>query len=879
MKPFQFKSLLPHVIAVLIFLFVTIIFCKPGLESNVVLNQSDGTAWFGMSHQSMEYKKEHGHIPLWNTNMFCGMPNYQIAMEGKWSPFSLIDSIFQLGLPQPFNFFYLACICFYFLCICLGIRPFAAIIGSIAFAFSTYSPIIITAGHVSKMMALAYSPALIGSVILIFNRKYWLGFILTAIFTALQIGQSHQQISYYLFIVLMIMTISYFIQYLKLKELSHFSKSVGLILIAGIIGVACNALSLMTSLDYSKESKRGGQLVMNANEKSFSNSELKDGKTVGLSKDYAFMWSYGKAETWTLMFPGVLGYGSHQAERDGEYYVFPKIKDNGPLVNYLNENLPQFPADQIANQMNGAIYWGSQPFTNGPIYLGAIVCFLFIFGLFYLDGKHKWWILTTCVLSILLSWGDNFKDFNYFIFDHFPLYNKFRVPTMILVIPQLLFPIMASLVVDKLISDETRSGWKSFKYAGISTLIIFSLISIFYFSSDFSKENKARTTEFNSIIKSGSPDIQNKLQQLDEKYKPSIDNQIYEGMFSNISRDPNITDPTRATREFVSALKKERASFLLNDIIRSLILVLLAGVLIALYLKGKINSIIMIIGLTLFCSFDLLQFGMNYLNDKSFDYKESHEESQFPMSNADKQILLDKDPNYRVFNSTTGLDECKTSYYHRSIGGYHPAKLGIYDDLIANQFKGNINMSVLNMLNTKYIIQQQGNDKVAQLNTGALGNVWFVKAANFVKGPVNEMRAITNFNPKDTAIIDESYKSLVSAFTAPDSSENIKMTAFDNDTISYESNTKSNHVAIFSEMYYKDWKVYIDNKPSEYFKANYVLRGMMIPAGNHKIVFIFEPKSYYQGVQISSISSWLLTLLFIGIISMLLLKKKKEQTN
>ncbi len=872
MNRISFKSILPHIIAFAIFLLTTLIFCKPAIESGVVLKQGDVTSWQGMSHQSIEYAEKNGHFPLWTVSMFSGMPSYQIAMKGPWSPVSIFDKITQFGLPQPFNFFFLACISFYFMCICLGITPFAAIIGSLAFAFSSYNPIIVTAGHNTKMLALAYAPAVIGAVVLIFNKKYLWGFALAALFTALEIAQGHQQISYYLFLVLGIMGISYLIHFLKNRETKHAFRSIGLILIAGLIGVASNALILMTTYDYAKDSKRGGQLVMD--QKSNSKDKISGEKTTGLSKDYAFMWSYGISETWSLMFPGVMGFGSHQAERDGDVYIFPKIKDNGPLVNYMTENLPQLPADQVASQMNGAIYWGDQPFTNGPVYLGAIICFLFLFGMFYLDGKHKWWILTASILAIMLSWGDNFKSFNYFMFDYFPLYNKFRVPTMILVIPQLLFPIMASLVLNKLINKQEETDWKKFKLAAIATAVVFGLIGFFYSTSDFSKENTERTFAFNNILKSNSPNMQVQMQELDQKFKPSIDNQIYEAMVSNIGRDASAGDPTIAARSFVSALHKERASFLYDDIIRSLILVALAMALIAMFIKKKINAMIMIVGITILSTADLLQFGMNYLNDKSFEAKADAEANSFPLTPADQQILADKDPNYRVFN-TSSMEEAKTSYYHKSIGGYHPAKLGIYDDLIAYQFKGNINMSVVNMLNAKYFIQQQENGKIAQQNPGALGNVWFVEGVQYVKGPANEMRALDNFNPKDTAIVDESFKNTVGNFSAPDSLASIKQTSFDNDAITYESNSSTSNIAVFSEVFYKDWFAYVDGKKTPYFKTNYVLRGLNVPSGKHKIEFKFEPAVYFLGSKINAIASWLVLIILLAAIG-LAFKKNKE---
>ena len=872
MKQFNFKSLVPHIIAVAIFLLITVIFCKPALESGIVLKQGDVIGWHGMSHQSFEYKEQHGHFPLWVTNMFGGMPGYQIAMEGAWSPLSLTDRVIQLGLPEPMNFFFLACICFYFLCICIGVRPLASIIGALAFAYCSFSPIIISAGHNTQMLALAYAPAVMGAAILIFDKKYLIGFSLMALLTALQIGQGHQQISYYLFLVLAFMSVSYFIYYLKSKQTVHFFKSIGLIAIAGIIGVAANALVLMTTFDYSKESKRGGQLVMDS--KLNAKDAVKNGKTTGLTKDYAFMWSYGKAETWSLMFPGVMGYGSHQAERDGDVDIFPKINEDGNLIKYVNENLPPGAAEQIANQMNGTIYWGDQPFTSGPVYLGAIICFLFLFGMFYLDGKHKWWILTASVFAILLAWGDHLAGFNYFMFDHFPLYNKFRVPTMTLVIPQLLFPIIAALVLNKLITNDDAGAWKKFQLTAIATLAAFVLISLFYVSSDFSKENKQRTNAFNSIYNAKPADMNEKLKQLDEQYKPLIDNQIYEGMTSNFNQSSS-ADATKKAREFLSALRKDRAAFLLSDIIRSLLFVLIGAGLIALYLNKKINVMIMIIGVTSLSTIDLLQFGMKYLNDKSFESKDNYEANEFPLSDADRKIMEDKDPNFRVMN-TSSLEESKTSYYHKSIGGYHPAKIGIYDDLMAYQLSGRPNMNVINMLNTKYFIQEQGNNKIASINPTALGNAWFVKGVKYVKGPMQEMKALDTFNPSDTAVIDDVYAPIIKSFLPTDSAASIKMTSFDNDAITYQTNTTANHLALFSEIYYKDWKAYIDGKNVDFAKANYVLRAMVIPAGNHKIEFKFEPAIFFLGKNISNIASWLVLLILIVAIAV---EFKRSNTN
>lgn len=856
----KLKPILPHLIAIIVFLLVAVIFCKPALESGIVLKQGDVTGWQGMSHQSYVYKEAHGHVPLWITSMFSGMPAFQVAIEGAYHPLHLIDRTFQLWLPKPINFFFLACISFYFLCICMKIRPWAAIAGAIGFAYCSFSPIIITAGHETQMYALAYCPAVIGAVILLLDKKYLSGFILTTLFTALQINMGHQQISYYLFLILIAMVIAYAIRAIKNGEVASLAKSSVLMITAAIIGVAVSAITLMTVYDFSKESKRGGQLVMDNTQ---SHEKIKDGKTTGLTKDYAFMWSYGKGETFSLMFPGVMGYGTHVAERDGETYVFPKLDEHSHLAQFLEKklNLSEEQATNFALQQSTALYWGNQPFTNGPIYLGAIICFLFLFGMFYLDNKHKWWILAISIFAILLAWGHNFKAFNYFMFDHFPLYNKFRVPTMTLVIPQILFPIIAALVLNKLANDDKTNIWPALKKGLMATGVVFIAGLLFYATQDFSKENRNRTNQFNAIIKEGGNDMQQKLASLNNTERPLIDNQLYEGVYSSLQQDP---DAQRKSRELVSALRKDRASKMLGDWTRSLVYVLIAAGIIIFYDKKRFNPVWMQTGIALLITVDLLSFGSKYLNEQSFDSADDHEATEFPMTTADEQILKDTDPNYRVFNTTRGLDESRTSYYHKSIGGYHPAKLGIYDDLIQYQLSGSPNPQVLNMLNTRYIIQQQGNDVVAVRNPYALGNAWFVKGIRFVNGPVEEMKALNTLNTADSAVADISYQSLVKDVVAPDSTSTIIMSKFDNDTIVYNTHSTGNLVAVFSEIYYKDWKAYLDGKPVPYFRANYVLRAMVVPAGDHSIEFRFEPSVYFRGDRISQASGWLVFILTIG---------------
>ncbi len=872
MKKINFKALLPHVIAVGIFLVVTLVFCKPALESGVVLKQSDISSWEGMSKQSYEYKEKNGHFPLWVTSMFGGMPAYQIAVDGYWSPIGYIDKTLQLWLPKPLNFFFLACISFYFLCVSLKIRPYASILGALGFAFCTFSPIIITAGHDTQMLTLAYTPALVGAVWLIFDKKYFIGFTLTALFTTLQISQGHQQISYYAFIILAIMTAFFIINSVRLKDTSSLIKTLSLVVLAGLFGVATNAITLFPTYDYAKYSKRGGQLQMDEGNK--KNEKVIDGKTTGLSKEYAFQWSYGKMETMSLMFPGVKGYGAYYAQRDGESYLFPQLKDDAHVVSYMANIFPQAPADQIAQQMSQSLYWGDQPFTNGPVYLGAAICFLFIFGMFYLDGKHKWWIFAASLLGILLALGSNFDAFNSFMFNNVPLYNKFRVPTMALVIPQILFPIMAALVLNKLMDNTDIEAWKKFKLGIIATAAVFVTGFAYYATSDFGNENKARTAAFNSLWEAKPADFQNKYAALNEQFKGQRDNQVYENWVLQLQQNP---DAAKVAKGIVNELKKDRASMLLTDIFRSLLFVLITAGLIALYIKKKINVLLMVAGVTLVASIDLLLMGAHYLNAKSFDNKDNYQSVEFPLTNADKTILEDKDPNYRVFNMSVGspFEESKTSYYHKSIGGYHAAKMGIYDDLSSNQMSGRPNPAVLNMLNAKWIITGEGDKIQAVRNPDALGNAWFVKGITFVKGPVAEMKALNNLNTKDSAVIDESFKTQVTAFEPSDSTASIKQTFFDNEAITYESNSNKNNIAVFSEIFYKDWHAYIDGKIAPVIKANYVLRALVIPAGKHKIEFKFEPAIFNLSSKVSGAAGWLLFALLVIFIIMQLKQKNK----
>lgn len=866
MKNFNFKNLLPHIIAIVVFLLVTVIFCKPALESGVVMQQSDYAQADAMKHQSVQYREAHGVYPLWVTSMFCGMPAYNIIYEGAYSPLITVDKFFQLWLPKPLNFFFLSCISFYFLCICFRIRPYVAILGSLAFAFSSFNPILAAAGHDTELLALAYAPALIGGIILIFDKKYISGFVLTALFATMHLMQNHQQISYYTLIIIAIMTIFFAIKWIKEKDTKHLVKALPLALGAALIGVMINAILLLPVMDYAKYSKRGGQLVMDNKVDSKTNTINKN-KTIGLTREYAFQWSYGKMESLSLLFPGITGYGSHFSQRDEEYSIFPMLSETSNVSNSIQENATKLhiQEDQAANyatNLSGSVYWGDKPFTVGSVYLGASICFLFILGLFVLDSKHKWWILTASIFGVILAMGKNFPAINNFLFDFLPLYNKFRTPEMALVIPQILFPVLAVLATQKVLDNDDALLVKSFRLSVFTMAGIFVIAGLLYFTLDYSKENKERTNAVNAVFATPDSTINIKMQEINQKYEPQVDNRVYENFLQQSKGD------TKVARAVVSALRKDRQSFFGNDILHSLLFVALTIVLIGLFVYKKFNALIVLIGLPLLTLFDLIPFDMHYINEKTFDNAEKYHANEFPESDADKLILKDKDPNFRVFNVTGGdpFQEAKTSYFHKSIGGYHPAKLGIFDDLITYQLSGQPNYNVLNMLNTRYIIQQnqKGDNTVAQINMQALGNCWFVKGVKYVNGPIEEMRALDNFDPKDTAVIDNSFKAVINGFVPADSVSTIQQTAFDNMAIKYESHSNAANLAVFSEIYYKDWNAYIDGKEAPIAKANYVLRALLIPAGKHTIEFKFEPKIYKISYNISLFATWLLVAILIA---------------
>jgi hypothetical protein len=841
MKNLNFKKLLPHIVAVVIFLIVAVVYCKPALQGKVV-SQHDVQGWRGMSQQSVEFKEKYGHYPLWSNSMFSGMPAYQIALDARNNvSVGYIQSILTLGLPIPISFFFLACICFYFLCVVAGANPWVSILGGLAYAYSTFDPIIIAVGHNTQMISIGYAPAVLAGLLLLFQKKYWYGFGITALFSALLIMQNHVQIVYYTLIMAAILTIAFLVKSYKEKEMSVAFKGAALGLLAGIIGLACSAVTMMPTYEYAKESMRGGRSELTTG--------AKDIKTKGgLDKDYAFRYSFGFGETLTFMVPGLYG-GSNGGD---EYKAPTKFTDKFSELGV--------PEEQAIQYENGSSYWGDQPLTSGPVYLGAIVCLLFIFGMVYLKSWHKWWLLAASVLGVVLAWGANLKGFNYFLFDYLPFYSKFRAPTMALVIPQLCFPLVGVLALSKLAFHDFNltEAWKKLKLTAIITGAILVLLVGFYMTASFSG---ASDKGFRDNIK------QNVLHQVPagQQAPPQLEQQA-----------------EQISRGVITVLQSDRKSLMGGDLLRSFILIALATVLLGLFIKKKITATILIASLIFLNGFDLLGVAQRYLNTEKF-VDEGDFESAFTPTEADLQIMKDPDhANFRVFNQTVDVfNDASTSFHHNSVGGYHPAKLDLYNDIIANQLsKGN--MAVFNMLNTKYFITQnpQNGKPMAQLNPNALGNVWLAKGIKYVNTANEEMAALDNTDLKDTAVVENKFKAQIKQSPVPDSAAFIKLDQNLNDKIDYTFHSTTPQFAVFSEVYYPlGWDAYIDGQKADYLKTDYVLRGMYIPAGDHKIEFRFEPKSFTTGRMISIIANILVFLVLIGAIIFYANKKRKPDAH
>lgn len=822
------KKAIPHIAAIGIFLLVAVIYCKPVLQGKA-LYQHDNLGWKGMAQQSFEFKEKYGHFPLWTNSMFSGMPAYQIALSATNNiNFNYISHVIELGLPKPINFFFLACLSFYILGLVVRLNPWIAVLSALAYAYSTYDPIIVAVGHDTKMLAIGYAPFIIAGLILLYEKRYWWGVPLMAIGLSIQLGTSHLQIVYYTMLIAGALTLGYLIESIKTRKIGSFVKSTAIAAILAVICLGVNALNLLLTNEYAKETMRGKTSELkNANDRNVTKG--------GLDKDYAFQWSYGIGETFTLINPSYAGGGTGPHQHTTSDFA-DRLMEAG------------YPDDAAIRMANGSGYFGEQPTTYGPVYLGAVVCFLVILGMFTLRGWFKWWLIGISAFAIILAWGKNLESVNYFLFDYLPMYKKFRVPTVGLFIPQFCFALLAGLSAQQFLFGETDRAvlWKKLKQGGLVTGAVLVVLLLIYFSSNFTGSSDARLREnFSNAM----------LQQLSRGAKPTPQMQQQAAEFG---------------RSFTKALQADRKSWYIGDWARSLLFIGLSFLALFAFVRGKIKRNVAIIALVLLSSLDLLLVGRRYLNDDDFVEPAALEEN-FAMTPAD--VMIKKDTAYfRVFNETQDpYNESQTSYYHNSIGGYSPAKLSIYQDIMENQLaKGNMN--VFDMLNTKYFIvnNEQLGRPVAQVNPGAYGPAWFVKSIKYVRNAKEEMAALDSTNLRDTAIIQEAFRNGVKAPPQYDSTATIQLVANKNDTVIYRTSAPTPQFAVLSEVYYdKGWNAYLDGQKTDYVKVNYVLRGISVPAGQHTIEFRFEPSAYRLGNTLVMISSIVLLLIVIVCIYMI----------
>jgi hypothetical protein len=824
------KKYLPHLIAVAAFVVITMIYFSP-LFNGKELRQSDINNWKGMSKEIMDFKEKSGEDTYWTNSMFGGMPGYQIAAVYSANLIQYIDKVITLGLPAPANYLFLFMVGFYFLLITLKVDNKIAIVGSIAFAFNCYFLIAIEAGHNTKAHAIGFMAPVVAGIILSYRGKYLLGAAITSLFLALELYANHLQITYYLMLTVIIFVILEFVRAYKEKKITGFIKSTAFLGIGAALAVLSSITNLWATQEYGKYSTRGpSELTSN-----------KENQTTGLDRDYITDWSYGIGETITLFIPDFKGGASE-----------PISKNNKDALKDVDPNFKQYVG-------SFGSYFGDQPFTLGPYYIGAIIILLFVIGAFVVEGSIKWWLLSATALSILLSWGKNFMGFTNLFLDFVPGYDKFRAVAMILVIAAFAVPLLAIIAVNKMVTENDffKKYKKKLIYSLGGVLGIAFLITVapgmftgFYTSNEYDQVAQSVKGQ------------QNSQELLDS---------------------------------FFSAVSSAREHIVKSDALRTLMLLLFTSVLIWTFLKFRYKKEFFIFGLLALILIDLAPVGRRYLQEDDF-VKKSANAIPYPMTLADQYILQDTSPSYRVLNiAVNTFNDASTSYYHQSIGGYHGAKLKRYKEVIDSCLteelavlrmvmqkpdssnEGTIySQPVINMMNTKYIVYNA--EAPPLLNRGALGNAWFVNSVKMVPNADAEIVAIKNFDPRSTAFVDQKFEDKLKGFNiqGADSASSIILTKYKPNHLTYQASASAEKLAVFSEIYYdKGWNAYVDGKPADYFRANYILRAMRVPQGNHTIEFKFEPKVITTGEKVSFAGS-LIILLFVAFAVWSDLKKKPE---
>lgn len=791
------KKVLWIALCIVAFAIITLVYFSPVLQGKR-LKQHDIEMYKGMSQEIVDFKAKTGEQSLWTNSMFGGMPAWNIGVPQNSNLFVYVNKLLRLRLPSSLGAVFISMLGFFILLLVLDCSIWISFIGALAYGFTSYLFIVIGAGHNSKAIAMAYMAPVIAGILLTYKGKYLWGAVLTAIALALEIAAGHLQITYYLLLIVICIVIGELVETVKTKTYAHFLKASGILVAVTIIAILTCTTTLYANYEFGKETMRGKPVL----------SKSVDNQTKGLDKDYITQWSYGIGETWSLMIPNVKGGASAY------------IGNDNPAMEKCDPRFRSTIAQQNA-------YWGDQPITSGPVYVGAIVCFLFVLGLFVVKGKYKWVLLAATVLSILLSWGKNFMGFTDFFIDYFPGYNKFRAVSMTLVIAEVCMPLLAFLALTEIFKnpDELKQNKK---YLYISLGITGGLCILFY----------AMPQTFFSFL-SADETIQFKQLQAGQ------DGAIY--------------------TTFANELEKVRVDIFRADAIRSFLYIYIAAIVILLTISDKMNKKYMFPILALLVLVDMYTVDRRYLNNSNFIDKRKADKP-FVMSEVDKQILQDKDPDYRVINLTVStFNDASTSYFHKSVGGYHGAKLRRYQDII-NQYlsKRDLNYwKVLNMLNTKYIIYPKDNQKIASKNYDAFGNAWIASDIEWVNTPNEEIDAIADTDVKNVAIINNEFRQVIGDFKASPAEGTIQLVDYQPNQLKYSFDSSKDELVVFSEIWTsKGWTMWIDGVETPLFRADYVLRSAIIPAGQHEIVMRYEPSIWCIGNTIQFITSLLILLGF-----------------
>ncbi|WP_111682697.1 YfhO family protein [Winogradskyella tangerina] len=794
---FSFKRFIPHILVLVGFVVLSLAYFSPVLQGKKIF-QSDIMHYIGMAQQQKEFAKKTGEETYWTNSAFGGMPTYQLGAKYPHNYIKKLDLTLRF-LPRPADYLFLYFLGFYILLLSLKVDFKLAALGALAFGFSTYLIIILGVGHNAKAHAIAYMPLVLAGIILTFRKKYILGFLLTVVALGLEIVANHYQMTYYLLFLVLVLGIAYLIDAYQKKVLPHFFKSVGLLSVAALLAVGLNATNIMATQEYAKESTRGkSELTINPDgtEKEITN---------GLSREYITEYSYGLAETFNLFIPRFMGGGNTEdVGKDSEIYK-----------TYVTMGASPIEALEVSRR--APMYWGDQTIVEAPAYVGAVIIFLFVLGLFLVKGRLKWWLVGGTLLSLLLSYGKNLGFLTDFFIDYIPLYNKFRAVSSIQVILELCIPVLGIFALVRLFNDfqKDEEKLKALKYTVAITAGLCLVFLLF----------KSTLFDFKSFRDEGIPEL------------------------------------------MVDAIIEDRKSIFTADTIRSLVLVLLSAGAIYMFLKKKLSETLVVVVFGILIVFDLVSVNKNYVNNDDF-VSSIQVDRPYQPNEADREIMKDKG-HFRVLDASNG-GPAKASYYHNSLFGYHAAKLGRYNDLLDFHIYQN-NVEVLNMLNTKYIIQQnqQGQTRASTEYTEPNGNAWFVTELRDVPDANTEIKILDSINTKITAVkaMSEFSSKLNVKTYVVDSTASIRLTDFKPNYLKYESNNNNDGFAVFSEIYYENgWNAYLNDELVPHERVNYALRGMFIPAGKHTIEFKFEPSVVETGSKISLASSAIFgVLLILGI--------------